>query len=66
MIKQASMGIHFGRKCLLQPLPLFKPAYLRGILGLGGVKVPILFENDLFWNDLTYSKEFMKFGCLEP
>ena len=45
-------------------LTLFKPAYLSisqywegggGILGLGGVRVPILF-----------GKGFMKFGCLEP
>ena len=36
------------------------------ILGLGGVRVPILFGNDLLWNDLPYSKGFMKFGCLEP
>ena len=59
-------------------LTLFVPAYFdvsgtRGghivpplsILGLGGVRVPILVENDLSWNDLTYSKGFMKFGCLE-
>ena len=26
------------------------------ILGLGGVRFPILFGNDLFWNDLPYSK----------
>ena len=36
------------------------------ILGLGGVRVPILFGNDLPRNDLPYSKGFMKFGCLEP
>ena len=62
-------------------LTLLKPAYLRvsknqggvahcappqNILGLGGVMVPILFGNDLLWDDLPYSKGFMKFGCLEP
>ena len=31
------------------------------IFGLGGVRVPILFGNDLLWNDLLYSKGFMKF-----
>ena len=34
--------------------------------GLGGVGVPIIFGNDLLWNDLPYLKGFMKFGCLEP
>ena len=34
-------------------------------LGLCGVRVPILFGYDLLWNDLPYSKGFMKFGCLE-
>ena len=60
-------------------LTLFTPAYFgisgtRGghivpplsILGLGGVRVPILFGNDLPMNDWPYSKGFMKFGCLEP
>ena len=51
-------------------LTLFKAAYLsittyRG-LGLGGVRVPILFGNGLLLNDLPYSKGFIKFGCLEP
>ena len=36
------------------------------IFGLGGIRVPILFGNDLLWNDLPYSKGYMKFGCLEP
>ena len=36
------------------------------ILGLGGVRVPILFGNDLLWNNLRYSKGFIKIGCLEP
>ena len=36
------------------------------ILGLSGVRVPILFGNDLPLNDWPYSKGFMKFGCLEP
>ena len=36
------------------------------ILGLGGVSVPILFGIDLLWNDLPFSKEFRKFGCLQP
>ena len=60
-------------------LTLFTPAYFGisgtggghivpplSILGLGGVRVPILFGNDLSWNDLPYLKGFMKFGCLEP
>ena len=63
-------------------LTLFGPAYfgisgIRGgrgghivpplnIFGLGGVRVPILFGNDLPRNDLSYSKGFMKFGCPEP
>ena len=34
-------------------------------LGLGGVRVPILFGNNLLWNDLPHSKWY-KFGCLEP
>ena len=60
-------------------LTLFKPAYLGvskyqggghivpplSTLGLGGVRVPILFGNDLTMNDWPYSKGFMKFGCLE-
>ena len=59
-------------------LTLFVPAYFhvsgtRGghivpplrILGLGGVRVPILFGNDLLWNIWPYSKGFMKFGSLE-
>ena len=36
------------------------------IFGLGGVRVPIFFGNDLARNDLPYSKGFMKFGCPEP
>ena len=36
------------------------------ILGLGGFRVPILFGIDLMWNDLPYSKGFMRFGCPEP
>ena len=61
-------------------LTLFGPAYFGisgtvggghivpplSILGLGGVRVPILFGNDLPMNDWPYSKGFMKFGCLEP
>ena len=35
-------------------------------LGLSGVKVPILFGNDLLWNDLPYSKGLLNFGCPEP
>ena len=31
------------------------------IFGLGGVRVPILVENDLPRHDLPYSKGFMKF-----
>ena len=42
------------------------PGIFEHILGLGGVGVPILFENDLLWNDLPYSKGFTKFGCLQP
>ena len=38
----------------------------RNILGLGGVRVPILFGNDFLWNDLPYSKGLMNFGFLEP
>ena len=34
--------------------------------GLGGVRVPIIFGNDLLWNDLPYLKGFVKVGCLEP
>ena len=60
-------------------LTLFTPAYFgvsgtRGghivpplsIYGFGGVRVPILFGNDLPMNDWPYSKGFRKFGCLEP
>ena len=36
------------------------------ILKLGGVRVPILFGNDLLWNNIPYSKGYMKFGRLEP
>ena len=36
------------------------------ILGLGGVRVPILFGNELPMNDRPYSKGIMKFGFLEP
>ena len=36
------------------------------ILELGGVRVPILFGNDLPRSDLPYTKGFMKFGCPEP
>ena len=36
------------------------------IFGLGGVRVPILVENDLPRHDLPYSKGFMKFGCEDP
>ena len=36
------------------------------ILGLGGVRASILFVNDLLWDDVPFSKGFMKFGCLEP
>ena len=36
------------------------------IFGLGRVRVPILFGNDLPGSDLPYTKGFMKFGCLEP
>ena len=36
------------------------------ILGFSGVRVPILFGNDLPMNDWPYSKGFRKFGCLEP
>ena len=60
-------------------LTLFTPAYLSlsktegedivpplNVLGLGGVRVPILFGNHLPMNDWPYSKGFMKFGYLEP
>ena len=65
---------------LVAPQPIFKmliaypvtrgailcpPAPLN-ILGLGGVRVPIFFGDDLLWNDLPYSKGFVKFGCPEP
>ena len=46
-----------GRGHIVPPLNIF---------GLGGVGVSILFGNDLLWNDLSYSKGYMKFGCLEP
>ena len=36
------------------------------VFGLGGVRVPIFFENDLPRNDLPYTKGFMKFWCPEP
>ena len=36
------------------------------IFGLGRVRVPILFGNDLPRSDLPYTKGFMKFGCPEP
>ena len=39
---------------------------LPNILGLGGIRDPVLFGNGLLWNDLPYSKGFMNFGCLEP
>ena len=35
-------------------------------MGFGGVRVPILFGNDLLWDNLPYSKGFMKFRCQEP
>ena len=59
----------------MEALTLLGPAYLsvskdRGgaqdTLGLGGVRVPNLFGNDLLWNNLPYIKGFMKIGCLEP
>ena len=34
--------------------------------GLGGVRAPILFGNDLPRNNWPFSKGFMKFGCQEP
>ena len=33
--------------------------------GLGVVRVPILFGNDLLWNDVPFTKGFMKFEYLE-
>ena len=36
------------------------------IFGLGRVRVPIRFGNDLPRIDLPYTKGFMKFGCPEP
>ena len=58
-------------------LTLFAPAYLTipknwegggaeylNMLGLGGVRVPIIFGNDLLCNDLPYSKGLIKMGCL--
>ena len=36
------------------------------IFGMGGVRVPILFGNDLPMHDFPYSKGFIKFGCQEP
>ena len=60
-------------------LTLFGPAYFDvsvtggghivprlNIFGLGRVRVPILFGNDLPRSDLPYTKGFMKFGCPEP
>ena len=52
-------------------LTLLGPAYLSiskdlNMLGLGWVRVPILFGNNFLWNDLPYSKGFMNFGCPEP
>ena len=71
-------GLHMENR-VQRELTLLGPAYLSvskdhvghiapslNILGLGRVRVPILFGNDLLWNDLPHSKEFMKFGCLEP
>ena len=37
-------------------LTLFIPAYFGISFGLGRVRVPILFGNDLLLNDLPYSK----------
>ena len=44
-----------GRHIVPPPAPL-------NILRLGGVRVPILFGNDLLWHDLPFSKGFRKFG----
>ena len=46
-----------SKACTYVPLTLFAPAYLSvskdplSILGLSGVRVPILFGNDLSMND---------------
>ena len=52
----------------IEVLTLFGPAYfdVSGIFGLGRVRVPLLFGNDLPRSDLPYTKGFMKFGCPEP
>ena len=62
-----------------EELTLLGPAYLRvskdqggghicplWILGLGWVRVPVLFGNDLSGSYLPYSEGFMKFGWPEP
>jgi len=41
------------------------PPKKKNIFGLGGLRVPILFGNDLRGGDLPYSKGFMKFECPE-
>ena len=51
-----SISIDRGRAHCAAPL---------NIPGSDGVGVPILFENDLLWNNLPYSKGSLKFGCLE-
>ena len=52
------------RPCYLaQPILVFQGSK---IFGLGGVRVKILFENELPGSDLPYSKGFMKFRCPEP
>ena len=56
--------IFIGRICRICRICRIVPPL--NIFGLGGVRVPILFGNDLPRNDLTYSKGFMKFGCQEP
>ena len=66
-------------KLVGEVLTLFGPAYfdtigIRGghivpplnIFGLGRVRVPILFGNDLPRSKLPYTKRFTKFGCPEP
>ena len=51
-------GIRGGGHIVPHPLNIF--------FGLGRVRVPILFGNDLPRGDLPYTKGFMKFGCPQP
>ena len=56
---------------ILSRLNLFVLAYFDvsgtgGWVGLGRVRVPILFGNYFPRSDLPYTKGFMKFGCPQP